>query len=257
MHNVVKKKNGLKLATAVISVTVLMSGCNSMKDVIEKDHNTEIAPSSKENEKENEDESITSSEDDFKLSKEQEKRLEEAESQSPQDAVDYNSSNLSVMSEISKNVPVEKEKYTDSKEASQYLSYILFQYHAALIDGETFYNKLKPHLADEFKEMLPKTDKDRVIMFETLQGMFSEQLEADIEEYAMTDLGYNGMTKEGTFYRKYTLYNGETIFYQTLLKNVDGVWKIANDEPSPGYADADSKQPIFNDAFVQERDNKQ
>lgn len=252
-----KKKKGFKLATVVFSASILMAGCTSMKEVIEKDNNSELAPSSKEKNNNIDEDSLTTSEseDEYEMSKEQEKLLKEAESQKAEDAVDYNASNLSVKAEISNNIPVEKKQYTDSKEASQYLSYILFQYHAALIDGETFYKKIKPHLADDYKEMLPKTDRDRVIMFETLQGLFSDQLESDIEGYAMTDLGYNGMTKEGTFYRKYTLYNGKTIFYQTLLKNVDGVWKIANDEPSVGYATADTQQPKFNDVFVQEREN--
>lgn len=243
------------MATIVFSASILMAGCDSMKEVIEKDNKSELAPTSKEKVDTTEEDTAITSKDNYEMNNEQKKLLKEAESQKAEDAVDYNSSNLSVKTELSKNVPVERKQYTDSSEASQYLSYILFQYHAAIIDGQTFYKKIKPHLADDFIEMMPKTDRDRIMMFETLQGLFSEQLESDIEEYAMTDFGYNGMTKEGTFYRKYTLYNGKTIYYQTLLKNVDGVWKIANDEPSVGYATADTKQPEFKEVFVQERDN--
>ncbi|MFJ7890532.1 hypothetical protein ACIQYL_20945 [Lysinibacillus xylanilyticus] len=244
----------IRMATIVLTATALLSGCTSMKSVIEKDNGTEIAPAAEETTDKTDDKTAK---EDLKMSEEQEKLLDEAESQSAQDAVDYNTSNLSVKSElITNDVPIEKDKYSDSKEATNYFSYILFQYHAALINGETFYKKIKPHLSNEFIEMLPKTENERIAMFTALQKVFTEQIEADIEKYSMTDLDYNGMTNEGIFQRKYTLYNGKTIFYQTLLKKVDGYWKIANDEPSVGYVTQDPKQKDFKDVFIKGKDKK-
>ncbi|SPU40613.1 Uncharacterised protein [Lysinibacillus capsici] len=253
------KKNSI--IAMVLTATVVLSGCTSMKNVIEKDNDSEIAPSKEKLNDNNEDETVKNKNEatleDLEMSDEQESLLKDAESQSAQDAVDFNETNLSVKTELTINdVPIEKDKYSEETEATKYFSYILFQYHAALIDGETFYKKIKPHLSKEFIDMLPEKESERIAMFKSLQQVFSEQIEADIEKYSMTELDYNGMTNEGVFLRKYTLYNGKTIFYQTLLKKVDGYWKIANDEPSVGYVSQDPKQEEFKDVFIQGKDKE-
>ncbi|MBD8523776.1 hypothetical protein [Lysinibacillus fusiformis] len=252
------KKNSI--IAMVLTATVVLSGCTSMKNVIEKDNDSEIAPSKEKLNDNNEDETVNKNEasvKDLEMSEEQESLLKDAESQSAQDAIDFNETNLSVKTELNINeVPIEKDKYTDETEATKYFSYILFQYHAALIDGETFYKKIKPHLSNEFIDILPEKESERIAMFKSLQQVFSEQIEADIEKYSMTGFDYNGMTNEGVFLRKYTLYNGKTIFYQTLLKKVDGYWKIANDEPSVGYVTQDPKQKEFKDVFIQGKDKE-
>lgn len=181
----------------------------------------------------------------YELDEEQIEKLKEAESQKVEDAIDYNNSNLVKGTEVAINVPVEKTSFKDMNEASQYFSYVLFQYHTNLIDGPTFYKKLKAHMAKEFVELLPKKEADREDMFTALQELFTKQLEHKIESYAVTEVEYSSFTNEGAFNRKYVLYNGDELFYKTIITQEDGVWKIVDDSPGEGYTTKQYKQSIL------------
>jgi hypothetical protein len=185
-------------------------------------------------------------EESYELSDEQIEKLEEAESQSVEEAVDYTNSNLEKGVEINVAAPADKSSpFSDLNEASQYFSYLFFQYHTKLIDGPTFYKKMKPHMAKDFINLLPEDEKDRKDMFTALQKLFTEQLEYKIEKYAMTEPEYSSFTNEGAFYRKYTLYNGDEIFYKTIFTKEDGAWKVLDDSPGEGYTTNEYKQTFI------------
>ena len=112
---------------------------------------------------------------------------------------------------------------------------------------------MKSHFSDEFLEMMPAGEDERVLMYMTLQEVFTTQLKSKIEKYAITGIHYSEMKNEGYFYRKYTLYNGDELFYKTALKKVEDAWKVVNDEPSPGYS---TDEDEYEDVFIQSKNKE-
>lgn len=175
------------------------------------------------------------------LSEEQLKTLEEGPQISPEEAVKNNQ--LEQQVEIEPSVPKEKESYTTAEEASQYISYLFYQYHTKQIDGKTFYSKLKPHMDQQFLSLLPEKEEYRVRTFEVLQEEFSKQLPSPIMSYKTTMVNTDERTKETTFYRMYEMKNKVRLYFITVMNPTDkGQWLITDDRPAPPYVVQDAQQ---------------
>ncbi|MCM3390571.1 hypothetical protein LG296_19655 (plasmid) [Ureibacillus chungkukjangi] len=189
------------------------------------------------------------SHDDYEMNERQEEMLEEADSKTAEEAVEHNILEKKVV--VTNNVPQAKDIFTDKTEASQYFSYLLFQYHSSIIDGTTFYQKISPYISPKFEELLPKSIKERESMYESLQELFKEQLNSKITNYEMTEVTYDEMGNEGYFYRKYTLENGKDVFYKTRITKADNkAWLLIDDEPTNGYETMNSNVSQFKQTFV-------
>lgn len=143
---------------------------------------------------------------------------------------------LELRKELSISVPEKKESYTDAKEFSQYISYLLFAFHKGEIDAATFYDEISPYLHEDFLKDLPESRENKIKTFDTIQKLYREQLSAEIEKYTITNLNKESRFGETYFYRKYTLKNGEEVYSITELKrDKKGAWKLLDDSPAPPY----------------------
>lgn len=189
-------------------------------------------------------------EDSYVMTKRQEELLKKAESQTAEEAVQHNALDKAVV--LTHDVPKAKESYKDRNEFARYISYVLFQYHTLQIDGKSFYQKIKPFMHPQFEEMLPSTTERREQMFTTVQKLFAEHLNSPIINYEVTEVAYNDNTREGYFYRKYTLKEGNLIFYMTSIAlSEDGEWLLLDDEPAVGYEIENTHVSSFNQQFIQ------
>ncbi len=242
---------------ALLSSVLLLSGCSPTKFIEkgtkEQEENYEEEKSKDEATDEKtikESESGTDFENaanDYSMTDDQKEALKKSESKDSFEAAKHN--NLDERVVVKKNVPIVKDVFTDAEEASQFYSYALFMYYSLNWDGTTFYNTIKQYLHNDFIDMLPSKDEDRVRMYESLQRIFTEQLDSKIEEYEMTKLYDGDSEDEKVFFRKYILTNREEVFYKTTIKRVGNeAWQLTNDEPTAGYH---TGQAEFEPAFIE------
>lgn len=237
-------------ATLIISTSLLLAGCSSKLDAITE---KELTPEKEFINEINDSTPVLEGVDEntlVEISDEQIKALESAESQTAEEANNFNNSSLDLSVELLTNVPKAKDKFESKEEAAQYLSYIFFQYHSSLITAETFYNKLAKYIHNDFKEQLPTIKEDRINMFTVLQGVYKEQLPSVITNYKMTEVVYGESNNEAWFYRKYEFKNGNEIFYRMTMKLQNGAWLLSDDEPTPGYITEISTVNNYEDAFI-------
>lgn len=232
----ISKKRRLTILGVSTVALLALSAC-SMNDKIEakieenkinKEGNTE----SKKSSEETFDKDVISDEE-FQLSKEQKKIIDESKTQSGEDALKNNE--LDTRKEISTNVPNAKEYYASPNEFSQYIGNIIYKYHSNQFNGSEYYTHLKNYISTSFNNQLPKRDSERIQMFEQLQSLFQEQIQSEIVSYQVTELVVNQRAKEASFYRKYTLKNGEMIYYETTIIKLCNKWLLLDDRPSAGY----------------------
>lgn len=234
-----KKKRIVNLGIGTL-VSLCLCGCSTIDNTINKQieknkaqTESKDAQANKVKTEESKNNSNVVNDEEFKMSDSQKKRLSEAESQTAEEALE--NSEKTKKSELALNVPQEKAQFTDVNEFSQYISYLLYQYHSGDIPGKEFYSKGKKYMSELFFDQLPKSDSERQRTFVELQKMFKEQLGSDIDSYKITTVEVDERAKEANFYRKYTLKNGERVYYQTTMKQEDGKWLLLDDSPSESY----------------------
>lgn len=254
-----KEKWLLFSSVVILSSSITLAGCSPTKFIEKGTSEKEETKDTKEeesNEKQLDEKAIKESKsgsefdniaNEYQMKESQKEDLEKSESKEALDATKHN--NLDERVVVKKIVPTIKNEFKNADEASQFYSYALFMYYSLNWDGTTFYNTIKPYLHKDFLELLPSKEEDRIKMYNSLQKLFTEQLENTIEEYEMTKL-YDGDTKEEKiFFRKYILSNREEIFYKTTIKkNKNGTWQLTNDEPTAGYHTGEAK---FEPAFIE------
>jgi len=255
------KKSSIPL---IICATLFTSGC-TLDNKVEKqlsDQEKEINETVEKNaladeeyqkliEENRYDERKKNHEDNYVMTERQKEFLKRAESQTAEEAVKQNSLDKAVV--LSKKVPPVKEKYIDRNEAALFFSYILFQYHSSQIDGKKFYQKIKPYMHPQFEDKLPSKTEQREDMFSTIQKLFTEQLSGPITNYEVTEVFYKENSDEAFFYRKYTLKEGDPIYYKTTIalgKNKE--WLLVDDEPTVGYEIENTHiSTTFNNQFIE------
>lgn len=209
--------------------TLFLSGClpDNVADEIEK---VESENQKSQNATEEEDKKL--SPENVLLTKEQLEILKEHENVSSEEAVNEL---IEEEPSIKISVPKEKDAFDSEQEFAQYLSNLFFLYHTGQVEPELFYERVKPHLHENFLEMLPKEESDRKETFEILQLTFMQYLPAPIVSYELTEPAYLERVEEATFYRKYVTKDHDPIYYQTVIKKEDGHWQLFDDSPAPPY----------------------
>ncbi|GEL05541.1 hypothetical protein [Rummeliibacillus stabekisii] len=232
MHFINKR---FTMTGAGVLLSIFLSGCGMMDHTIDKQINKVKGDKKTEKTKEaasaNKPESEVN-EKDITLSQSQKNRLKGAESQTPEEAI---SKSKKKAKEVGINLPQNKEEFTDVNEFSQYISHLLFLYHSGEIKGDQFYTVGKKYMSESFLAQLPDTDAERKNTFIELVKLFKEQLRSDIKSYQLTDVELDERAKEASFYRKYTLKNGERVYYQTVMKKENEKWLLLDDSPSESY----------------------
>ena len=183
----------------------------------------------------NESEEIAVKEGEKDTISESQKKLieEEMDTVTPEDAVKSNKDDVIVEELPSKKIKV-KETYTDLNEFSNFIADSFFNYHSQKITGAEFLKLISPHLHEYFIEQLP-TDKDAQIdMFNNLQELFTKSLSSEIKSFVIT-AAEDTTTNEATFYRKYTLEDNSTLYYETTVKLEKGHWLLVDDVPTVSY----------------------
>lgn len=173
------------------------------------------------------------SSENFKMSEEQKKLLSKAESQTAEDALKEDKKVEE--KEVSLKVPDTQDKFEDPNSFSQYISHLLFLYYSNEINGAEFYKKTKKYMSTDFLNSLPKHESERIDTFTELQKLFNDQITSPVQSYQLTKLTINERAKEATFYRKFTLANGERIYYKTSITKEDDYWLLNDDKPSANY----------------------
>lgn len=242
MFTIVNRKKAI--IPLALATGLLLTGCGGMKDIIQKDGG-ELAPKNDnvvDDVKDKvaglkEDKEVDPSLDNYELSDDQKELLEESESQTAEDAMDYVESNLSELAVLdTSQKPVEKESFTDAEELAKYISYYFFNLDAKLMTADKFYKGIKNQLGDAFLEQFPEKDEDRIQTFEAAQKSFTELLRSKIVSYKVSELEYTHLKFGASFHRVYTLENGEQIYYLTSIErdNNDN-WKVVANGSSPGF----------------------
>lgn len=219
-------------------VAIMLTGCFSLaacddKSIIEKrieeteEQNKKIVDKQEVNTEDTKPEDIT-------LSDAQLQTLEEMEHKDSAE-VALSKNELDQRNEVNKNVPSEKDKFTDFNEFGQFVSYWFFQYHSKAIDGKTFYDKVSPHFSEDFNNLLPSSTEEKIEAFEILQDLFDKQIKSPLQDYAITEVELKTRVDEAGMYRKYTLKNQETIYYYSVFTKEGDRWLLFDDSPSPPY----------------------
>ncbi len=168
------------------------------------------------------------------LSDKQKEVLEKSPKISPEQAVQNNE--LDQKTEVLTKVPPAKDAYYTAEEASQYFSYLFYQFHTNQIKAEDFFDLLSPHLDPSFIDILPENRDYHIRTFEVLQEEFLKQLSSPIVSYKVTDIDTYERTQESTFYRMYEMKNKMKLFYMMVIKpNKEGQWLLMDDRPAPPY----------------------
>ncbi|WP_211656222.1 hypothetical protein [Planococcus alpniumensis] len=170
--------------------------------------------------------------EDIEISTEQKEELENHEHVSEEEAV---SELIEEQESIEIDLPTQKDKFTSHLELSQYMSNLFFLYHKGDLNTDDFYERIKPHLHEDFLELLPKSEADRKETFEVLQYTFLQYLPAPIESYELTEATTNIRGDEGESYRKYITDDSQFIFYTLRMKKEGDQWFVTDDSPAPPY----------------------
>ncbi|MFY3793302.1 hypothetical protein ACOQFO_16645 [Ureibacillus sp. MALMAid1270] len=170
------------------------------------------------------------------ISEEQKKLMEEMETVKPEDAVENIEDNVNV-EELEKIEIEKKDKYTDINEFSAFISEVFFNYHSGAIDSEELLELITPHLHEYFIEQLPEDEDARIDMFSTIQQLFTDNLNSKLKSYVTTTSEKNDIADEAVFFRKYTLEDNSSIYYETTVKLENGQWLLVDDVPTVSYED--------------------
>lgn len=170
--------------------------------------------------------------EDIEVSEEQKEELESHDHVSEEEAVaELTEEQESIEIEL----PKKKDEFTSHQELSQYVSNLFFLYHKGDLDTDEFYEMLRPHLHDDFLELLPASEADRKETFEVLQYTFLQYLPAPIESYELTEATTNIRGDEGESYRKYVTDDSQFIYYVLRMKKEGSQWFVTDDSPAPPY----------------------
>lgn len=170
--------------------------------------------------------------EDTVITEEQKEVLEEGDQISTEEALNEL---IEQKESIEIEIPKIKESFTSEQELGQYVSNIFFQYHTGSLNSDEFYDLIQPNLHAEFIELMPTSEEDRREMFQILQTVFLSTVNNQISDYELTETKVDPRLKEAILYRKYNVEYDNPIYYETRLKEVDGVWLIADDGPAPPY----------------------
>ncbi|EFV74562.1 hypothetical protein MKY20_24915 [Cytobacillus sp. FSL W8-0315] len=124
------------------------------------------------------------------------------------------------------------EEYKDAAEFSKFVADALYKFYTVQLSPENYYEFLLQYGTESVKESLPSKD-DAVTVFSSLQDLYLKQ-NINGESYTLTNVTFNRLKNEGSFYRKVLTTNGEEYFISIIQKE-NGVWKYADDSPSPPY----------------------
>lgn len=217
------------LITIPICFLLVTSACLP-KNVQEEIDKTESE--NKANQEVTEQEAAEQSPENVSVSPEQKKALTETEDITSEEAVNEL---VDPQEAIELQIPEEKSAFTSEQEFSQYIASLFFLYHTGELDAELFYERLRPHLHENFLSMLPEAEADQIETFKILQQTFLQHLPAAITKYELTDTVLLERLGEATFYRKYITEAQEPIYYQTVMREVEGQWLLFDDSPAPPY----------------------
>ena len=182
--------------------------------------------------------------EDQELSDEQKKILSSLPKNTAEEALFKN--DLDLRKELDIEVPNEQSSFKQPEEFAQYISYLFFAYHKGEMKPEEFLNKVHPHLHENYLNMLPNERDNQIEAFNALQKFFADQLSSPISSYSITNLDFQERAGEAMFYRKYELSNKENIYYVTILKIENDVWKLFDDSPAPPYTITPNIEEKFN-----------
>lgn len=218
---------------SLVSSFFILSACmpSKIQEEISETEKKNAEMKEIEKEKNKSEEEITP--ENVELSKEQLKILENLEKKEPTEALFEN--DLDIRKELNIQIPESRSSYEDPEELSQYISYLFFAYHKGEIKPEAFLDKVLPHSHKDFLDILPGNRNNQIETFKILQETGISLLQSPIESYVITDLQFQDRVGEAMFYRKYSQQNGQEIYYITLLKKEDNIWKLADDSPAPPY----------------------
>lgn len=219
--NITNKKRLILLCSFILSVP-LLNGC--MEKYIPKEK-TEEKPVE---------------ETDKVKTEEQQSLLDEQEVISPEEAVNNMKPNEGV-EEIPNATFTPKSSFADITEFSQYISELFYKYHSKEMDSEQFLELLRPHLHSNFIEQMPSDSEAQIEMFKTLQELFSDSVNSNLTSFTVTSTTESNNHNEVVFYRKYSLENGGTIFYESTAMFENDKWLLMDDVPTVEYNVINSK----------------
>lgn len=215
-------KSSLFASSLLLFTLPILNGCveDAIPEIKETEKNTKVEVEKEGNE----------------ISEEQKKLIEEMEKVTPQEAIENIEDNVNVK-ELEKIKIETKDKYTDINEFSTFISEVFFNYHSGAIDSSEFLKLITPHLHEYFIEQLPEDEDARIDMFSTLQQLFTDNLSSNLKSYVTTTSEKNDIADEAVFFRKYTLEDNSSIYYETTVKLEDGQWLLVDDVPTISYED--------------------
>lgn len=209
--------------------TMLLAGC--LPDKIEEEIE-QVETENQKNQKVEEQNEENLAPENVELSEEQKEALEETEEITSEEAVNEL---VDQQESIDVKMPAAKDAFATEQEFSQYVANLFFLYHTEDLKADAFYERIRPHLHDNFLGMLPAEESARLEAFEMLQHTFNQYLSSPIESYELTETVLLERLDEATFYRKYLTEDKEPIYYQTVIRKVNDQWLLFDDSPSPPY----------------------
>ncbi|AQQ55340.1 hypothetical protein [Planococcus lenghuensis] len=169
--------------------------------------------------------------EDVELSEEQKEVLTETEAVTPEEAAGKLSE---TKEEVAIKLLAQQDTFDSSEKLAQYVSHLFFLYHKGDLGADKFYDRIRPHLHENFLSMLPDGEELQRETFENLQAVFRQHLKEPIESYQLTSSTYSERAGEAMFYRKYELANDQQpIYYQTVLIQEGSQWLLFDDSPAP------------------------
>lgn len=209
------------------SALLFTSGC--LPDNVQND----IEKAEKENQQKEETQSdLETAPEDVEISDEQKEVLDEQKEVSQEEAVQQL---IEEQKSIKIDLPKAKDSFKSEQDLSQYLSNLFFLYHKGDLSADVFYERIKPHLHEEFIALLPESEADQKETFEVLQYTFMQYLAAPMESYELTSATLSSRSDEATSYRKYNTKDSDPIYYQMVMKKEGNRWLLFDDSPAPPY----------------------
>lgn len=212
-------KISAKIVTSLLIGSLFLTGCFNSKFEDEAKRVKERKEELKKEEKANKAKSNKEQEEFYKKL---EKPLEEVILENDLDEV----------KEIDAKEVQEKIHFEDGLDFAQYASKVLYGFYTQQISSKQYYEFLRNHGSSSVKAELP-TEKDAITILTTLQDMYKTQ-NITGDGYKITQVVFDRLNRDGTFYRKVTTTNGEEYFMTTITKEETG-WKYVEDSPSPPY----------------------
>lgn len=215
---------------SLAAACLLLSGCSGGK-FVEEVEKTEV----KNNEVEKEKKAKKAYDE-----KEQKEMYEKLEKPMDEVIMENDLDSVTIMDSIEF---TKQDQYQDGREFAKFAAQVLYQFYTLQITSEQYYEFLKDYGSERVLKELP-TEEDAITILSTLQGMYKKQNIAG-ENYVLTEVSYDRLKKDGSFYRKVLTTNGMEYFFTIIVKEKD-VWKYEEDSPSPPFIESKTQETTSN-----------